>query len=86
MYAGQSTEVVREVRREQRIPGNLVMRASGAMIDGKPPRGFRNTSSVVTHHARPGSFACPAPQQGNQCGPCRACWQRDVADVSYPLH
>lgn len=31
-------------------------------------------------------FTCPAPQQGNYCRSCRACWDRPRVAVSYHRH
>lgn len=64
------------------IPSNLVIRVSGTMIDGPVPSGFTNTSTVVSN----GLHNCPASRQGNICGPCRACWDANVSNVSYPQH
>jgi hypothetical protein len=68
------------------VPSNLIIRISATMIGDKPVAGYANTSTVhrkgTAHHGH----ACPASQQGNQCGECRACWSHDVANVSYPLH
>lgn len=64
------------------FPPNFVVRVSGAMIDGPPPTGFATTSTVVTD----GSHTCPAYTQGGSCGPCRACWSPQVANVGYPKH
>lgn len=36
--------------------------------------------------AAPIGHACPAPTQGNKCQDCRACWSRDVANISYCIH
>jgi hypothetical protein len=69
------------------IPDNLIVRVSAPMIDGPAPQGFAHTSTV--HKAAPalaGSHVCPAPSQGGKCGDCRACWSRDVANVSYAAH
>jgi hypothetical protein len=65
------------------FPTNLTVRLSAHMVDGAAPSGFGlPTSTVTTHH----DATCPAPTQGNACGDCRACWNPDVADVSYGLH
>lgn len=64
------------------FPPNLVVRVSGTMIDGPPPKGFPNTSTVTTS----GSPTCPAYTQGGICGSCRACWDPGVGNVSYPKH
>ena len=63
------------------FPTNLTVRVSGTLIDGPAPTGFPNTSTVVTSGA-----TCPAPQQGNMCGPCRACWDPKVQNVAYQKH
>ena len=63
------------------FPANLCVRVSAAMIDGRAPAGFENTSTVLTAGA-----TCPAPLQGNKCLDCRQCWSREVANVSYRVH
>lgn len=40
--------LVKKFLRENECPENLVIRLSGAMIDGKAPIGFTNTSTVVS--------------------------------------
>ena len=67
------------------FPGNLCVRVSAAMIDGKPPAGFENTSTV--HAAKPAQgFDCPAQHQGNKCVDCRKCWEKSNTNTSYPVH
>jgi len=68
------------------FPPNLIVRVSAAMIDGAPPRALPHTSTVHSVAAPSGSHVCPAPLQGNNCGPCRACWSATVANVSYHVH
>jgi len=63
------------------IPKNLLIRMSSHMIDQKPVKFWPWTSTVST-----GSFTCPASKQGNECKSCRNCWNREVANVSYPKH
>ena len=63
------------------IPKNLLIRMSSHMIDQKPVTFWPWTSTVST-----GDFTCPASKQGNECGSCRNCWNREVANVSYPKH
>jgi len=67
------------------LPSNLVARVSAAMIDGAPPSAHAHTSTV--HKTRDAiGQGCPAYTQEGFCGDCRACWDSDVANVSYPLH
>lgn len=64
------------------FPPNLVVRVSGTLIDGPAPKNFANTSTVTTR----GDQTCPAYNQGGKCGPCRACWNPGVGNISYPKH
>ena len=71
-----------------RIPPNLCIRLSAHLIDGKLPLGYRLPVSTVSSgkgSITRGAHICPAPKQGNQCGSCRACWDRSIRIVSYPL-
>ena len=63
------------------IPKNLIIRMSSHRIDQAPVKSWPWTSTVST-----GSFTCPASKQGNQCKSCRNCWDRKVANVTYPKH
>ena len=67
------------------VPANLTIRVSATKIDGTAPKAHAITSTVH-QHAAPIGHVCPAPTQGNKCGDCRACWSRDVANVSYHKH
>jgi len=67
------------------VPNNAVVRLSGAMVDGKPPKSFYNTSTVHKDNTAIG-HECPAPRQGGKCGDCRACWNPEVRNVSYKIH
>ena len=67
-----------------KIPKNLIIRLSNAKNDTKPGNAWDHWSTVVTT-PRPG-HVCPAPDQGNVCGSCRACWSKDVKEVQYRIH
>ncbi len=68
-----------------RKPSNLIIRVSAPMIDGGPPSGFKNTSTVHKEGAPIGK-ECRAYTRGGECGKCRACWDVSVPNVSYPVH
>jgi hypothetical protein len=82
------------------IPDNLVIRLSAHMIDADPvvPQeiNFLPTSTVssvpqallgVQIVEGKGSVECRAVEaRDNKCGPCRACWDARVRNVSYPQH
>ena len=65
------------------IPDNLIVRVSAAMIGRKanPPKGYRGSSVN-----NPAAFQCDASSRAGECGPCRACWLKDIPDVSYRQH
>jgi len=67
-----------------RHPKNLVIRLSNAKNDTVPGQAWSHWSTVVTK-PREGHI-CPAPEQGNNCGSCRACWNKDINEIQYRLH
>ena len=66
------------------IPTNLIIRLSNAKNDTQPGQAWSHWSTVVSK-PRAG-HVCPAPEQGNSCGDCRACWNKDVKEVQYRIH
>ena len=64
-----------------RCPDNLIIRLSMTMIDQPAAGSWPNTSTVVTTGAK-----CPAPKQGGKCLDCRACWNKDIKNISYGKH
>ena len=66
------------------FPDNLLVRVSSPMIDGKPVK-FDYTSTV--HHKQKAiGHDCPSRFQENKCMNCRACWSKEVKNVSYHKH
>lgn len=64
-------------------PSNLVIRFSMPMVDQEAIASWPNTSTVVTDAAK---RTCPAPDQGNECGSCRACWDPKIKNIAYGQH
>jgi hypothetical protein len=77
--------LTRFVKSGGKVPSNLTIRASATMIDGAAPKAWPITSTVHAS-AAPRGHVCPAPEQDNNCGSCRACWSIDVPNVSYHKH
>jgi len=69
------------------IPDNLCVRLSAPMVDGLPSKVRKgiNTSTVHKNQTAHG-YVCPAPKQNNSCGDCTACYNKNVANVSYHKH
>ncbi len=82
-------EVTSYLKAGGRVPENLNVRMSAHMVGGRVPsfKGLPLTVSTVRRDEPPaGTHQCPARQQQNACGSCRACWNRNIAVVNYPLH
>jgi len=65
-----------------RAPKNLLIRFSMPMVDQPAAASWPHTSTVVSGPGR----TCPAPDQDNACGSCRACWDPSVKNVAYGKH
>jgi len=77
----REAQILKQVQPED-VPKNLIIRFSSHMIDQGPVTAWPWTSTVVTKEKR----TCPAPEQANACGSCRACWSRDIKNVAYGKH
>ena len=66
---------------QDRVPANLTIRLSATKVDGPAPGSWPLTSTVATT-----GRSCPAPDQGNACRDCRACWDRNIKNVAYGKH
>jgi hypothetical protein len=64
------------------VPANMIIRLSGAKVDGAAPKAWEHTSTVVTDK----SETCPSGSQGGKCLDCRACWNKDIKNISYGKH
>ncbi len=79
---------------EDPFPPNLALRVSADFVEQSPPTGPWLTSTVnlapgapvQVSASRKDSIECKAYTREMKCGPCRACWSRDVPNVSYWLH
>ena len=85
------TQVIRQYMlayNRDALPANLTVRVSAVRI-GARRKGLATTTSMVVAKgdtAPEGVHMCPAPQQGNHCGMCRACWDKSVTTVAYMQH
>jgi len=76
----KESRLVRQLK--DSIPINLVVRLSGSMIDGNPPK-FENTSTVTTDKD---SATCRSFDNGGKCNTCRMCWDSEIKNISYFKH
>lgn len=72
------------------FPANLTVRLSAHMIDVATIAQAGTVCSMVSSSEdtaeKSGATVCRAYQHGNECRECRACWSRDVANVTYIKH
>ncbi len=80
--------IVEAYLERETLPSNLTVRVSGALIDGQAPRSLDlPTSTVHTTSPPVDSLVCSARDaEPVNCRGCRACWDEEVQNVSYPLH
>jgi hypothetical protein len=69
----------------KRFAPNLMVRVSFPMVGGKltNPDALQST---VGRDKDESIWQCPAKDQGNKCGSCRACWDPNVETVNYRVH
>jgi len=68
------------------IPKNLIVRYSEPLLNRVSSYRGLNSATFDTPAEAACGFICPAPQQGNACGDCRACWNPAVETVIYAKH
>ena len=69
------------------IPENLTVRLSGLMLNGPAPIAIaRHLGVVVSSASDSADYTCPASKQDGICGDCRACWNKEVLEISYKKH
>ena len=68
------------------IPDNLTVRFSALMVNGAAPETLAKRLGVQVSGACASAFSCPASRQGNVCGSCRACWNKQTFNVTYKTH
>ncbi len=84
----REVKIVREYQKLAAIPPNLRIRLSSTMIGQAPLKWEGKYTSTVhaTTVTAPVGKLCDAYTRGGKCGPCRACWDPSVLNVSYPFH
>ena len=85
--------IVRFLKDGHKVPRNLVIRLSAAMIGKMPPINTREFEAQGIAFSgvdlyEEGVAQCEAYTRGGDCGSCRSCWDTtdEVKIVSYPRH
>jgi len=77
----------RSVFAEMEALPNVVVRYSSDSVTGETVSG-RNSSTIVPRidWKQQGLQVCESSTRAGKCGPCRSCWNRDIAVIAYPAH
>lgn len=79
--------IVQQYLSQENGAKNLTIRLSAHRVDSAPPTGYGLPTSTVHTHGQPiTGVECEAYKRENSCGSCRACWDLNVANISYPKH
>lgn len=84
--ATRERRIVREYVAKHTLPENLCIRLSATYPD-KPVKPLDGVCTATVHKEKaPLGFECRAPYQQGKCDLCRACWNKEVVNVSYRQH
>lgn len=80
----------RVIKSGVKIPENLIIRYSMPMVNDTPKKqinGIHTSTSVTSEkQALKNGVLCQAYKNDGACGDCRACWSKDIKNVSYLMH
>jgi hypothetical protein len=75
------------IKKGGEVPSNLTIRLSALMMDGPAPVGIAQRLGLcVSGASKLGDFNCPSSKQGNKCGDCRKCWDKNEFAINYKKH
>lgn len=77
----RETKIITSSKKEEK-PFNLTIRHSAHMVNGPLPKRVSNVSGVTTS----ADYTCYAPDNYNECGSCRDCWNKDIDIIIYLKH
>ena len=75
------------LRSKKSFPINFNERISSIFIDHEPIKKHEfNTSSLFKKIKPINSKICYSYKRNNQCGSCRACWNKNISNIAYKSH
>ena len=83
---GQQSIVAQWFAQYGKLPENLTMRLSALMLEGAAPTAIAQKYGLTTSGVSKTGFTCPSVNQGGKCLDCRACWNKEIANVNYKQH
>lgn len=68
------------------LPSNLTIRLANHYIDDFSTHETLPNACVSSSYNHWQGHQCHATWNGTECGPCRACWYKEIKTVTYKLH
>lgn len=68
------------------LPNVVVRRSSDSITGGVIPGATTSTIIPTVEDATEAMVVCDAYERDAKCGPCRACWDKNVKVIAYPQH
>jgi hypothetical protein len=66
---------------------NVKVRFSSDSIDGEFTQGVHGSTIIHNHDSAPqGVKVCEAYNHDGNCNGCRACWDKSIDTIAYPMH
>ena len=65
---------------------NVSVRFSSDSIDGEYTKGLHGSTILPSAYHKTDAFVCQAFLRGGKCGDCRACWDKSIPLIGYPIH
>jgi hypothetical protein len=69
-----------------KLPGNITLRLSAVKLGSPAPEAMARKYGVQVSSVAKTGYNCPAPTQGNKCLSCRACWNKNIFNITYKQH
>ena len=66
-----------------RALSNVSIRFSSDSIKGEYTKGLHGSTIIPNEYFKTDAFICRANTRGHKCGPCRACWDKNIPVIAY---
>lgn len=66
-----------------RALSNVSIRFSSDSTKGEYIKGLHGSTIIPNEYFKTDAFICRANTRGHKCGPCRACWNKDIPIIAY---
>ena len=75
-----------EIFKKLKALPNVMVRFSSDSIQGEYTKGLHGSTIIPDPYFKTDAFVCKAYSRDGKCGTCRACWNKDIPLIAYPIH